>query len=169
MKNHRGILFELDFGAGIRHNGRVEINLTENEVITLENHTSRQVRQTVQRKLILEILSGRDTPVTAEEIFELACRQKPGIALTTVYRNLETLLTLGILSKNIYNDGVARFEIAAEHRHYLICLKCKKTVPLPFCPFDRLEREISKETGFTIAAHKLEIFGYCPKCKGKDL
>ncbi len=138
-------------------------------MIVLEKQSGRQVRQTVQRKLILEILSGRDKPVTAEEIFELASLQKPGIALTTVYRNLETLFALGILSKNIYNDGVARFEIAAEHRHYLICMKCKKTVPLPFCPFVLLEREISRATGFTIAAHKLEIFGYCPDCKNAEI
>lgn len=134
-------------------------------MIALEGKNGRQVRQTVQRKLILEIISSRDKPATAEEIFESASLKKPGIALTTVYRNLETLLALGILSKHVYNDGIARFEIAAEHRHYLICLKCKKTVPLPFCPFDRLEREITRATGFTIAAHKLEISGYCPECK----
>lgn len=124
-------------------------------------------RQTVQRKLILEILSQAEKPLTAEEIYALAHQQRPKIALTTVYRNLEMLEEKGVLIRNIYQDGVARFEITAEHRHYLICINCNKAVPLSHCPFEHLERELSRETGFAIAEHRLEIFGYCPECRKK--
>lgn len=126
-----------------------------------------KTRQTVQRRLILDVLSHAEKPLTAEEVFDLAHAQRQTIALTTVYRNLEMLEKNGIVNRNIYRDSVARFEIAAEHRHYLICKGCQKAVPLPYCPFENLERELSRETGFTIAEHRLEIFGYCSECRKK--
>lgn len=137
------------------------------EGINLKPQNGKAYRQTAQRKLILEILSHAEKPLTAEEVFDLAHAQRPTIALTTVYRNLETLEKNGIVKRGIYHDSVARFEIAAEHRHYLICMNCKKAVQLPHCPFENLERELSRETGFDIAEHRLEIFGYCPECRKK--
>lgn len=129
---------------------------------------SAKLRSTVQRRVILGLIGDKEAPVTAEEIFEAAKSQLPKLALTTVYRNLDALAESGIIVKSTYNDGVARYEIAAAHKHYLVCLKCRKMILLPECPLKELSRKLGKSTGFEIAEHKLELYGYCAECKTKS-
>ena len=87
--------------------------------------------------------------------------------MTTVYRSLDAYVDAGLVRRSIYDDGIARYEIAAEHRHFLTCTACKKSVPLSVCPFEQLEEQLVRETGFQISGHKMEFFGLCPECAKK--
>jgi len=53
------------------------------------------------------------------------------------------------------------------HRDYLVCTDCGQVTPLERpCPVERLERQISREHGFTQLTHSLEFFGRCGECSG---
>lgn len=121
-------------------------------------------RQTPQRRAILSAVSAAQAPQTAEQIFDAVANAFPRLALTTVYRSLDAYAEAGLIRRSIYDDGVARYEIAAEHRHFLTCTDCKKSVPLSVCPFEQLEEQLVRETGFQISGHKMEFFGLCPAC-----
>lgn len=121
-------------------------------------------RQTPQRRAVLSAVSAAQSPLTAEQIFSLAAQAFPRLALTTVYRSLEAYVDAGLVRRSIYDDGIARYEIAAEHRHFLTCTVCKRSVPLSVCPFEQLEEQLVRETGFQISGHKMEFFGLCPSC-----
>lgn len=127
----------------------------------------RQHRQTPQRKEILRILSESETPVTAEQVHAVAANSFPRLALTTVYRALEALVAQSVAERSIYDDGVARYRVAATHRHFLTCVDCNRAVPLSACPFEQLKDELARETGFAISSHKMEFYGYCPECRKK--
>lgn len=124
-------------------------------------------RQTPQRKKILEVIESSDIPMTAEQVYESSIKDFPKLALTTVYRSLEAFVEAGVLSRSIRDDGVAHYQLSVHHRHYLTCVECKKSVPLPGCPFEQLEEELVKETGFSISEHRMEFFGKCPNCQKK--
>lgn len=121
-------------------------------------------RQTPQRRAVLSAVSAAQSPLTAEQIFSLAAQAFPRLALTTVYRSLEAYVDAGLVRRSIYDDGISRYEIAAEHRHFLTCTVCKRSVPLSVCPFEQLEEQLVRETGFQISGHKMEFFGLCPSC-----
>ena len=124
-------------------------------------------RQTPQRRAILSAVSAAQSPLTAEQVHIEVCSAFPRLALTTVYRSLDAYVDAGLVRRSIYDDGIARYEIAAEHRHFLTCTACKKSVPLSVCPFEQLEEQLVRETGFQISGHKMEFFGLCPECAKK--
>lgn len=125
------------------------------------------IRNTKQRELIFEILSSSENPVTAEEIYLKLKETDEGVNLSTVYRTLEMLCAKGIVVKSTFmNDDRARFQLNdTVHKHHLICLKCNMMVEIDTCPLEKLEETLESKTSFDITGHKLEIYGYCPKCK----
>ncbi|MGC8659306.1 MAG: Fur family transcriptional regulator, partial [Desulfomonilaceae bacterium] len=54
-----------------------------------------QIRQTSQRRIILEELAKLKTHPTANEVYEVVRKRLPKISLGTVYRNLELLSESG--------------------------------------------------------------------------
>jgi Fur family ferric uptake transcriptional regulator len=51
-----------------------------------------------------------------------------------------------------------------EHHHHLVCSQCGRAVDFTNCDLGQLEQQLSKETGFNIEGHLLEIYGRCPEC-----
>ena len=54
---------------------------------------------TKQRTLILDIVKNTNDHLSADEIYILARKQMPGIALATVYNNLNALYNSGKIGK----------------------------------------------------------------------
>lgn len=132
--------------------------------------TGVQLKKTKQRLKILSILQTASAPLCAEEILELAKPEFPQMALTTVYRNLETLAKSGQLHRIMSADGIMRVELITEgsrHRHFLVCTECNKKIPLEDCPLSKLICQVETETGFMITGHNLEFYGYCTECGTK--
>ena len=90
--------------------------------------------------------------------------------MATVYRTLDLLAELDILTKMDFGDGKARFELnnlEVHHHHHLICLSCGRVEEVDVDFLEALEDNISQQTGFEIVNHRLKFFGYCSECKGK--
>lgn len=113
---------------------------------------------TRQRIRVMEILHSAPSPLTAENIYEAA----DGISLSTVYRIVEKLCEKGIVNKNTIQDSDKfYYEMSADkHRHYAICLGCGSMKYVDICPVHTLNID-----NFTVTGHKLEIYGYCEKCR----
>jgi len=128
------------------------------------------IKNTRQRAMVFDLLKNTDTLLTAEQIYYVLRSRDENINLSTVYRILELFVSKGIIKKlNIPNENVSAFEMnRPEHRHHLICMKCKKVIPIGECPFKSLEKSLRETTEFDITGHNLEVFGYCPECKHKS-
>lgn len=125
------------------------------------------LKSTRQRTAILDILAQSDQPIAAEQVyFELKQKDIPA-NLSTVYRTLEIFADKNLVSKlNISADSRTLFEYNQMiHRHYLICLGCKKILAINSCPLEDYEQSLATETDYLIVRHKLSIYGYCPECK----
>lgn len=122
-------------------------------------------KNTKQRNIIIRVLRNSKRPLTAEEIYLLIKKELPSVVISTVYRNMETLKS--IITKTVYSDGKARYELAKEkHTHHSICLKCKKSITIERCPIEAIEKNLREQNGFDVLEHKIEIYGYCKDCKG---
>ena len=136
-----------------------------------ENH----YKMTPQRKEILQIFIENENNhhLSAEEAYEILKKKDFDFGLATVYRNLELLSSLGILSKINFDDGRTRYELNAadpkvHQHHHLICMKCKKIIEFEEDLLEGLEAVITAKSGFEIVNHEVKFFGYCADCKSED-
>lgn len=127
------------------------------------------LKSTKHRINILGILEKSKQPITAKQIFKEMYTNDMSINLSTIYRVLEVLCEKKLITKlNFEGDNRALFEFNSKlHKHHLICLGCKKISVIYSCPLEGYEKTLEKETGYTILGHKLDVYGYCPKCRKK--
>ena len=127
------------------------------------------IKNTKQRNLVFDVLNEASGVLTADEIFIRLTEKESSMSFSTVYRILDVFVSHGlILKSNILNEKKALYEInRMEHKHYLICTNCKKSVEIGHCPLEVLEKSLEKETKYKIIGHKLDIYGYCPECQKK--
>lgn len=120
-------------------------------------------RMTKKRECILGALFTLDRPASAEEIRERA--ELPASDLVTVYRNLETFESLGVLQRVPLENGTQLFELTApdEHYHHLICRECHKAERLDVC-VNHAVVEKARAYGYSNIAHVMEVYGVCEDC-----
>lgn len=124
-------------------------------------------KMTKYRQGIFEHIKKSQYPISSEDIFFALKDQFPGLSLSTVYRNLETLSQANILKKLKFDNDVYVYEINGEdHHHHLICLGCGKAHTIDVCPYDP---SILKGQEFRPVSHRFEIYGYCKRCDKKDI
>lgn len=133
-------------------------------------------KMTAGRETTIDVLSETDEHLSAEDIYIKVHSVNPKIGLTTVYRTLELLINMGLVSKFDFGDGRARYELAegikgAKHHHHLVCTGCGRIVDYSeFVEeektfFKRIERELSRKYDFRITNHLVQFYGLCKKCE----
>lgn len=129
------------------------------------------LKNTKRRIAILEILEKQVHLLTAEQMFLELNRLGIPISQSTVYRELDSLVSKDLAVKIKTNDSDKAFYEYNRlmHRHYLICLGCKKMIAIDIGPLDILEEALKQQTKFIITDHKLACYGYCPECQAKGL
>lgn len=155
----------------IRADGRI-CCFQEDYAMDSENGFRQILRQeglkyTKQRASILKILTESEQPVSAEQVFIALQKNSVNANLSTVYRILESLASRGIVQKtSIGSDTKALFEMnSSVHKHRMICINCREMTAVEGCPLEEYEKMLMDRTGFDVTGHKLEIYGYCEKCR----
>jgi Fur family ferric uptake transcriptional regulator len=126
---------------------------------------------TPQRKAILDVVQDRvGQHLSSEEIYDLVKVKSPEIGLATVYRTVQLLVELEILSKLSLDDGFVRYELNTHdedehHHHHLICSECGRIIEVKEDLLDSIEKDIEKKYAFLIKDHKLKFFGLCETCQ----
>ena len=131
------------------------------------------LKSTKQRVAILEVLKKKELPAAAEDVFIELKKMNVAANLSTVYRILETMSEHGLIKKfGLMGEGKSFYELfRVVHRHFLVCIGCKKMLPIQGCPLSHYERELENKTNYKISGHRLDIYGYCPECirSGKNI
>ncbi|MFA5356291.1 MAG: Fur family transcriptional regulator [Candidatus Omnitrophota bacterium] len=135
-------------------------------------------RLTSGREAILELLLRSEGHLSAEDIYVKIRPRYPNLGLTTIYRTLDLLAHIGIVSKLDFGDGRARYELAegpkgARHHHHLVCTSCNKVID--YADFideevellNQTERGLEKRYNFKITNHIIQFYGLCQRCSRK--
>jgi Fe2+ or Zn2+ uptake regulation protein len=126
-------------------------------------------RLTAPRSAIVDAVLRHARPFSAEQLVtELSeAPVGPRIGRATVYRTLEVLAAIDVLTRIVQPDGSPTYIWGTPgHRHHLLCERCGATVTFTACPIDDLVQDLSRNTDFKIHNHVLEVFGICPNCQG---
>ncbi len=129
---------------------------------------TRILRNTRQRKVILEELRKLNTHPSADEIYEVVRHRLPRISLGTVYRNLEVLSELGEIQKLELSGLLKRFDWDTKKHYHIRCVRCSRVDDAPIAPLNQLDNELYGATVFEIIGHNLEFTGLCPECSRKE-
>ncbi|MGI8484680.1 MAG: Fur family transcriptional regulator [Thermomicrobiales bacterium] len=128
-------------------------------------------RLTGPRATIVETMLQHERPFTAEQLVAELREHTPAtpgrqIGRATIYRTLEILAAVDVLTRLIQPDGrPAYIWDSLGHRHHLVCSTCGTAVAFTSCPIDDLVRDLTRNTDFVIHDHMLEVFGICPHCQ----
>ena len=117
---------------------------------------------TRQRALIAWILRTAERHLTAEEIYHLARRSIPSIAMGTVYRNLRLMVECGELRRVETAGGPVRYDANLAPHGHLVCRVCGRLedVAVPF-----LAPYLSWAAGEAEPEYDLSVSWVCPDCR----
>lgn len=147
--------------------------LSSTEIEKLKgNLKEKGYKLTPQRRAIVDnIIKNEGSHLTTEELYDFVKEECPEIGLATVYRTVQLLEDLGVVSKLDLNDGCYRYELVHEaenhHHHHLICSNCGKVIEVQGDLLEVLEHEIESKYDFKIKNHSVKFYGICNECKNK--
>src|SRR5215469_13629849 len=125
-------------------------------------------RVTPQRQLVLEAVS-RLEHATPEEIFADVRQTARGVNVSTVYRTLELLEHLGLVTHTHLGHGAPRYHLATEAEHvHLVCQGCGQITEVDKSAVRPLVAALDEGEGFLTDVGHLTIFGRCARCRPQD-
>jgi Fur family transcriptional regulator, ferric uptake regulator len=125
------------------------------------------LRLTPQRELVLAAVRDLEH-ATPEEVAEKVRQSHPGINLSTVYRNLETLENVGLVQHTHLGHGGLRYHASTEEIHaHLNCESCGLIIEVPIEATSALTQSLLDDYGFHTALEHLAIAGRCETCFNK--
>lgn len=123
------------------------------------------VRATAPRRAVVGAALARSRPFTAQDLIEAL----PGTGRATVFRTLELLVRLGVLSRM---HGVEAGERCVrytrcepQHHHHLRCRSCGRVDEIEITALERQLATAARTRGFHAVTHEVEIAGLCPRCR----
>lgn len=121
-------------------------------------------RLTPQRELVLKAVEHLDH-ASPEDILEEVRRTAEGINLSTVYRALELLEKLGLVSHTHLGRGAPSYHATTEPAHlHLVCRTCERVTEVsPEVAAELIDR-VEQDHGFRTDVRHTTLFGTCQDC-----
>ena len=123
-------------------------------------------RMTPQRMMILSAIDKSDDHISADEIYSQVVARYPNVNISTVYRTLELLERLGLVTKTDLGEGRVRYHpVEKGHHHHLVCRECGATIDLEEALLTPLKDVLLREHGFIADLKHMAILGCCVNCR----
>lgn len=130
-----------------------------------EELRARGYRVTPQRQLVLEAVKELEH-ATPEAICARVRETARGVNISTVYRTLELLEELGMVTHTHLGHGAPTYHLAAEADHvHLVCRDCGSIQEVQPSLVEGMVTTLQHELGFQTDVHHLTVFGLCRECK----
>jgi len=120
---------------------------------------------TVQRRMILQEVLGREDHPAADDVYELVKDRIPGVSRTTVYRVLDTLVRMGVISKVCHPGAAARFDPKIHQHHHLVCTRCDAILDVEDERLNSLALPAIDTRGYRLQEFHVHLRGVCAKCR----
>ncbi len=121
-------------------------------------------RLTAPRRAVIGALFALEGHVTAEELVEHVRATDPTAHLSTIYRNLEELEGLGVVSHSHLGHGAATYQLQANSHAHFRCVTCGVTIDAPDALFDEIARQVLDAIEFEIEPSHFVVEGRCRDC-----
>ena len=116
-----------------------------------------------QEQLLDELMKCTDE-LTGQELHRKLHNGEKAMGLTTVYRNLQTLVKQGLIRSRHLPNGEVLYAPVERDIHHLTCVSCGETTRIKGCPVKAIDISKKVSRDFELLFHTLEYFGLCKKC-----
>jgi Fur family transcriptional regulator, ferric uptake regulator len=124
----------------------------------------RGLRLTAQRQLVLEAVHGLGH-ATPDQVHAKVAETAAGVNISTVYRTLELLEELGLVTHTHLSHGAPTYHAAHEEQHvHLVCRSCGRISEVPPSVLDSVTVALRREVGFQVDVGHVSFFGHCAEC-----
>ncbi len=124
----------------------------------------RGYRLTPQRQLVLEAVD-RLEHATPDDILTEVRKTAGGINISTVYRTLELLEELELVSHAHLGHGAPTYHLADRHHHlHLVCRDCTDVIEADVSVAAPFTATLREQFGFDTDLKHFAIFGRCTAC-----
>jgi Fur family ferric uptake transcriptional regulator len=137
----------------------------------LEQLSDAGYRRGGARQAVIELLDTQACALSALDIEdELRAGDGRRVGRASIYRVLDELVTLGLLTRVEVGDGVARYEPqrphGGEHHHHFVCDGCGRLTPFQDDALERAIRGLAARVSFDVSDHDVTLHGCCENCRG---
>jgi Fur family transcriptional regulator, ferric uptake regulator len=125
---------------------------------------ARGLRLTAQRQLVLEAVYalGHATP---DQVHAEVSKTAAGVNITTVYRTLELLENLGLVTHAHLSHGAPTYHGVGEPQHvHLVCRACGHIAEISPDLLEPLAATLKQEQSFIVDIGHVAFFGLCGGC-----
>lgn len=123
-------------------------------------------RSTRQRAAIARVLRAEDRFRTAQELHADLKSAGQRVGLTTVYRELQSLVEAGSIDAltNPAGETIYRMCSTDRHHHHLVCRSCGRSEEVASEAVEEWAERAAKAHGFRSVTHVAELYGVCHGC-----
>lgn len=124
----------------------------------------RGYKVTPQRLAIYEILSTTDTHPSAEILFHRLLPQHSAMSLATVYKTIDVLKAVGIVTSFNVGEDSFRYEIVSNDHPHLICTECRSVENAGWLDCGDFTESLQELRNFTLHTQRFYFYGICAAC-----
>lgn len=117
------------------------------------------LKMTGQRKVILQVLDQAEDHPSVEDICERAKGIDAAISMATVYRTLNMLDELNLVTRHEFKENFSRYEVNEDHHHHLIDLDTGDVIEFQSDELEKMKEKIANTLGYDLVDHRLELYG----------
>ena len=126
------------------------------------------MRLTPQRRRVVAALSEMEHGTPDAVAAQVAADGGPPLPPSTIYRVLDALEELGIVSHTHLDHRAPTYNLADHATHiHLVCLGCGTVSEAPIAMAGEFAGNVRAATGFDAVVTHMAILGWCASCREK--
>lgn len=119
---------------------------------------------------IFEAFLETESHVTLEELQTLTENKGSCFSYNEIEETMRTLIRYGFAHESGFENDTPRYEHRhpGQHHDHMICKECRRIIEFENDHLEKLQNMIAKTYDFHMLSHRMEIYGICSDCKGKE-
>jgi len=121
------------------------------------------------RAAVIGLLDHQSCALSAYEIEAKLREGGREVARASVYRVLDQLDGLGLVTKIEVGQGIARYEPnrpGDDHHHHMVCARCGEVIPFADAELEATIDRVAERVTFEVSEHEIVLHGACAECQG---
>lgn len=131
-------------------------------------HQGKKVRNTKQRRYMLELLKSTKSHPSAFWLYEKMLPEFPSLSLSTVYRNLGILENQGLLQRLSCGGAFDRYDGDISMHSHFFCRKCGNVYDIEAKELEKNALKCACSEGHNLEICSITYYGMCSECYKKN-
>ena len=144
----------------------------EDEISLFRAYISKKgLRNTPEREEIIKEIFASHEHFDVDELYLRLRRKGSRVSKASIYRNIPLIMESSLIKEVWHEDGHMHYEHIYGHGHHchLRCIQCGKVIEFVEKGLTDIEKKLGEKYNFEILDHRLDVMGYCSKCRKENV